>query len=92
MGAVWKQDLTSEATHMLVGESSTKKYKYVAKQRPDVKVVTIDFVEAARRLWLNGEDIVLEVLEQQHKLPTFHEFKICVTNLQEGISLNKYWP
>lgn len=83
MGAQHKYDLTSDVTHLIVGEVNTLKYKFVAKQRPDVKVVTVQWLYALRELWIGGEHIDVDALEVKHRLPTFHGLKISVTNFED---------
>ncbi|KAI9837313.1 MAG: hypothetical protein M1819_000387 [Sarea resinae] len=79
MGAVHKLDLTSDVTHLIVGDSNTPKYKYVAKERPDMKVLAPDWVEAVRQSWMQGDDTDVQALEDEYRLPTLAGLKICVT-------------
>jgi len=83
MGASHKYDLTSEVTHLIVGEYDTPKYRYVAKERPDVKVLTTEWVEAIRQLWMADQAIDLEGLELKHTLPTLTSLKICMTGFED---------
>ena len=83
MGAVHKFDLTSDVTHLIVGETDTPKYKFVAKERPDVKCLKASFVEAVRRSWLEGGETDVEALEKEHKLPTFSGLIISVTGFED---------
>lgn len=83
MGAQHKYDLTSEVTHLVVGDYDTPKYRYVAKERPDVKVITVDWVEAVRELWIADKPIDVEVLETEHRMPTFASLKICLTGFED---------
>jgi DNA replication regulator DPB11 len=82
MGADHKYDLTSDVTHLVVGEVDTSKYKYVAKERPDVKVVLPAFVDAVKESWMKGGGTDVEALELEHRVPTFHELRICVTGFE----------
>lgn len=84
MGAVHKLDLTSDVTHLIVGQSDTPKYKYVAKERPDVKVLKPDWVDAVRALWMENEVIDLEALEAEYRMATFDGLKICLTGVEAG--------
>lgn len=84
MGAKHVYDLTSDATHLIVGEYDTPKYRYVAKERPDVKVVKPGWVDAVRDLWVADQKIDLESLEKQHTLPTFASLKISITGFEDG--------
>ena len=83
MGAVHKFDLTSDVTHLIVGETDTPKYKFVAKERPDVKCLKASFIEAVRRSWLEGGETDVEALEKEHKLPAFSGLTICVTGFED---------
>lgn len=84
LGAVHQLDLTSETTHLLVGSIDTPKYKYVAKERTDVKVLRPDFLEAVRESWMNGGETDLAFIEAQYRMPVFHDLKVCVTGFEDG--------
>ena len=83
MGASHKYDLTSDVTHLLVGEVDTPKYKFVARERTDVKVLAPDWIESVRAQWLEGGVTDVAATERQHMLPTFWNLKICVTGFQD---------
>ncbi|KAF2806580.1 uncharacterized protein BDZ99DRAFT_501386 [Mytilinidion resinicola] len=83
MGATFKYDLTSDVTHLLIGSTDTPKYKYVAKERPDVVVVTSTWLEAVRESWMKGGDTDVGALEHEHRVPTFDGLKICLTGFDE---------
>lgn len=83
MGAIHKLDLTSDVTHLLVGNTSTPKYKYVAKDRPDIKVLKPEWIEAVRQSWLQGGDANVSALEVEYRLPTFSGLHICVTGFED---------
>jgi DNA replication regulator DPB11 len=83
MGAQHKYDLTSEVTHLIVGEYNTPKYRYVAKERPDVKIMKPEWIEAVRKLWINDEYIDLQALQIEYTLPTFSQLKICMTGFED---------
>ncbi|KAJ6261944.1 hypothetical protein Dda_2743 [Drechslerella dactyloides] len=83
MGASWKQDLTSDATHLIVGDVNTLKYRYVAKQRPDVKPMKISFIETAHDAWVAGDRIFIEQLEVRHAFPPFSGLRLCLTNIND---------
>ncbi|KAL1961676.1 hypothetical protein VTN77DRAFT_1314 [Rasamsonia byssochlamydoides] len=89
MGATHKFDLTSDVTHLLVGETNTEKYKYVARERSDVVVLLPQWIEAVRQSWMQGGDTDLKALEQQYKLPTFYGLSICITGF-EDMSFRNY--
>ncbi|KAI9766328.1 MAG: hypothetical protein M1840_006592 [Geoglossum simile] len=82
MGAVNQLDLTSDVTHLVVGELNTPKYRYVAKERPDVKVLDRDWVEAVRQSWIEGGETDVRMLEEKHKFPVFSGLKICFTGVE----------
>lgn len=79
MGATIKLDLTSDVTHLIVGNTSSAKYRYVAKAREDVKVLLPEWLDALRTLWMEGDDVDAAALEEQYRLPTFYGLKICLT-------------
>ena len=83
MGAIHKFDLTSDVTHLIVGDSDTPKYKFVAKERDDVKCLLPSWVEAVRLSWMDGGETDVESLEKQHRLPTFAGLRICVTGFDD---------
>ncbi|KAK6348959.1 hypothetical protein TWF730_009720 [Orbilia blumenaviensis] len=83
LGAVWKQDLTSDATHLIVGDVATQKYRYVAKQRPDVKPMRVSFIEKAHEAWVATQKISVHDLEIEHAFPPFLGLRICLTNIND---------
>ena len=84
MGAVHKYDLTSDVTHLVVGATDTPKYKFVAKERLDVKCVKPTWLEAVRAAWLDDSVVDIAALEEEYKSPTFHALNICVTGFVGG--------
>ncbi|KAI9788652.1 MAG: hypothetical protein M1835_002157 [Candelina submexicana] len=83
MGAAHTLDLTSNVTHLIVGDSDTPKYKYVARERTDVKVVGPEWVEAVRLSWMEGGETDVAALETQYQLPTFTGLRICLTGFED---------
>ncbi|KAL9120359.1 MAG: hypothetical protein Q9187_003085 [Circinaria calcarea] len=83
MGAVNKLDLTSDVTHLIVGFTDTPKYKYVAKERPDVKCLLPEWIEAVRESWMRGGETEVEALEVEYRLPTFAGLRVCVTGFED---------
>lgn len=83
MGALHKLDLTSDVTHLIVGDTDTPKYKFVAKERPDVKCVLPSWIDAVRQSWLIGGETKVEALEVEHKVPTLYGLRICVTGFED---------
>ena len=83
MGAVHKFDLTSDVTHLIVGDSNTPKYKFVAKERPDVKCLLPSWIDAVRASWMEGGETDVNALEIAHRLPTLMGLKICVTGFDD---------
>jgi DNA replication regulator DPB11 len=88
MGAEHKLDLTTDVTHLIVGNIATPKYRYVAKERPDIVVLHQDWIEAVRQQWMLGGDVDVKGLEEQHRLPAFFDLKICVTGFDDPIRRN----
>jgi len=89
MGAAHTLDLTADVTHLIVGNITTPKYRYVARERPDVKVLRPDWLESVRKAWMEGGDVDVEALEQEHRLPTFSGLHICVTGFVD-VDQRKY--
>lgn len=83
MGAIHKFDLTSDVTHLIVGDTDTPKYKFVARERTDVKCLLPTWIEAVRDSWIAGGETDVELLEAEHILPAFHGLKICVTGFED---------
>ncbi|EME47352.1 hypothetical protein DOTSEDRAFT_77681 [Dothistroma septosporum NZE10] len=83
MGAVYKLDLTSDVTHLLVGAIATPKYRYVAKDRPDIKPLAPTFIEAVREAWIEGLDVDVATLEKEHTVPPFFGLQICLTGFED---------
>ena len=83
MGAIHKLDLTSDVTHLIVGDTDTPKYKFVARERPDVKCLMPAWIDAVRDSWMNGGETETESLERLYQLPTFHGLRICVTGFED---------
>lgn len=90
MGATHKFDLTSDVTHLLVGETNTPKYKYVARERSDVIVLMPEWIEAVRQSWIQGGDTDIKALEEQYKFPTFAGLSICITGFDD-CELFPFW-
>ncbi|KAF2851523.1 hypothetical protein T440DRAFT_448770 [Plenodomus tracheiphilus IPT5] len=98
MGATIKLDLTSDVTHLIVGNTDSAKYRYVAKSRDDVKVLSPAWLEALRHVWMQGHDNVdVAALETEYRLPTLFGLKICLTGfdnpeqrkyIQETVDMN----
>ncbi|KAK4998107.1 protein kinase activating protein dpb11 [Elasticomyces elasticus] len=82
MGASYNLDLTTNSTHLLVGNIDTPKYKFVAKERPDMKVLKPEWIEAVRSVWVAGDDVDVAALEEQYRMPTFAGVKICLTGFK----------
>lgn len=91
MGAVHKLDLTSDVTHLIVGDSDTPKYKFVAKERPDVKCLLPEWVDALRESWVEALEPDLQALEAQYKLPALHKLRICVTGFEDSMFNDLAW-
>jgi DNA replication regulator DPB11 len=89
MGADHKYDLTSDVTHLVVGNTDTQKYKYVAKERPDVKIVLPEFIEAVREQWMQGGETDVAELEKKWRVKTLWGLQICLTGFDDGLSMRK---
>jgi len=71
LGGVHKYDLTPDCTHLIVGEYDTPKYRHVAKERPDIRVMAAGWVEAVRNLWIQDAEIDFLALEKAWQLRPF---------------------
>jgi hypothetical protein len=71
LGGQHKYDLTPDCTHLIVGDYDTPKYRHVAKERPDVRVMAAGWVEAVRNLWVEDAEIDFLTLEKEWQLRTF---------------------
>ncbi|KAL1841552.1 hypothetical protein VTJ49DRAFT_6925 [Mycothermus thermophilus] len=71
LGGVHKYDLTPDCTHLIVGDYNTAKYRHVAKERPDIRVMAAGWVEAVRNLWVQDAEIDFLALEKEWQLRTF---------------------
>lgn len=71
LGGVHKADLTPDATHLLVGDYNTVKYRHVARERPDIAVMAPGWVEAVMDLWTRDAAIDLPALEATWRLKAF---------------------
>ncbi|KAL3474143.1 BRCT domain-containing protein [Aspergillus californicus] len=89
MGASNKYDLTSDVTHLIVGDTNTPKYKFVARERPDILVLKPEWVESVRQSWMQGGDTDIHALEEHYKLPTFTGTAICITGFDD-MALRNY--
>lgn len=83
MGAKHTLDLTSDVTHLLVGNTDSKKYQYVAKEREDVRVLLPQWVHAIRNKWMADETIDLNAMDAEYKCPTLYGLKICITGFED---------
>ena len=90
MGAIHKFDLTSDVTHLIVGDTDTPKYKFVARERLDVKCVNASWLEAVREAWMNENEVDVSALEAQYGLPTFAGLNICLTGFLDRKSISLY--
>lgn len=83
MGASNKLDLTGEVTHLVIGDIQSAKYKYVARERPDIVVLSPTWIDAVRDAWMGGGDVDVEGLEKKHRCPAFMGLKICITGFPD---------
>lgn len=63
LGGILRFDLTPDVTHLLVGDYDTPKYRHVAKDRPDIKLMDPRWVDAVRELWVVDEPFSVKDLE-----------------------------
>ncbi|PHH73694.1 hypothetical protein CDD82_5314 [Ophiocordyceps australis] len=68
LGGRHKQDLTLDATHLIVGDYDTPKYRHVARERPDIKAMDAAWIYALSNHWKRDDEIDFAALEQTHRL------------------------
>ncbi|KAM0249143.1 hypothetical protein ACHAQJ_009182 [Trichoderma viride] len=68
LGGVHKYDLTPDATHLVVGGYDTPKYRHVARERVDIKIMDAGWINAVNELWKNDEEFDLFALEKSYQL------------------------
>ncbi|KJZ72089.1 hypothetical protein HIM_08544 [Hirsutella minnesotensis 3608] len=68
LGGIHKYDLTPDATHLVVGDYDTPKYRHVARERQDIKAMDAAWIEAVSDLWKHDEEIDFAALERLHQL------------------------
>ncbi|KAJ5952542.1 uncharacterized protein N7479_010955 [Penicillium vulpinum] len=83
MGAMHSIHLTSDVTHLIVGDTNSDKYRFVARERNDVVSMKPEWIEAVRHSWTQGEDIDIQALEKQFRLAALHGLKICITGFSD---------
>lgn len=83
MGAIHKLDLTTDTTHLIVGSIDTPKYNYTAKERPDIKALRPEWLEAVRNSWMQGGDTDVAALEKEYRIPALDGLRICVTGFDD---------
>jgi hypothetical protein len=83
MGAIHRLDLTTDITHLIVGQIDTPKYKHVAKERPDITVLKPEWIQAMRDAWTSGEDFDVQALNDEHRLPALYTLQICITGFDD---------
>lgn len=81
MGAISQADLTSDVTHLIAAQLQTEKYRFAARHRTDLKLMSVGWISAIHNIWVSGRDVNLSLSETKYKLPVFHGFRISVTNL-----------
>lgn len=84
MGATHRHPLTLDVTHLIVGEYNSEKYKYVARERPDVRPMSADWIGAVRDLWMHDQAIDMDELERVYTLPTLHSLRLSMTGCDDG--------
>ncbi|KAI7194306.1 hypothetical protein KC363_g2209 [Hortaea werneckii] len=83
LGAEFKLDLTCDVTHLIVGCITTPKYRYVAKERPDIKVLRREWLDAVKEEWKKGGEVDVQGLEDSLRLPPFFNLKVCITGFED---------
>ncbi|CAG8051615.1 unnamed protein product [Penicillium olsonii] len=83
MGALHSIHLTSDVTHLLVGDTNSDKYKFVARERNDVLAMKPEWIEAVRLSWTQGEDMDIAAMEKEYRLAPLFGLKICITGFSD---------
>ncbi|KAL2877553.1 protein kinase activating protein dpb11 [Colletotrichum sp. CLE4] len=68
LGGIHKYDLTPDVTHLVVGDYDTPKYRHVAKERTDIKVMDAKWIDTVGDLWMKDADIDFAALEREWQL------------------------
>jgi len=76
-------DLTMDVSHLVIGHTNSAKYKFVAKNSPNVEVVLPDFIEALRIAWMNAQEVDLDKYHEQYRAPVFYKLRISLTGFTE---------
>ena len=84
MGGVQKLDLTSDVTHLVVGTVISEKYRFIAKYRPEVKVMDMQWIDTLRAAWIEDNDVQVAAIQKAHILPTFFGLEICLTGFEDS--------
>ena len=90
MGAEHQLSLTSDVTHLIIGETNTPKYKYVAREREDIKAVRAEWLLAVREAWISADDIDLAALEEAHRWKPFEGMALCITGFHDCNICSEY--
>ncbi len=83
MGGLFRGDLTADITHLIVGAHFSPKYRYVAKNRPDIRVMTLEWIQKIWEHWIGDQPIHLEEMETQYARPALHSLRICITGVED---------
>lgn len=70
-------------THLIIGDYDTRKYRHVARERPDIRAMDAAWIDAVLRLWKNDEKIDFVALEKEHQLKPF-EIRGSMQQTREG--------
>ncbi|EPY50801.1 BRCT domain-containing protein Rad4 [Schizosaccharomyces cryophilus OY26] len=83
LGASYKSDLTKDVTHLIAGDFDTPKYKFAAKSRPDMKIVSQEWIPRLYDRWVEGEDLESDLLISKFTLPALFKCRVCLTNIEQ---------
>ncbi|KAH7361494.1 BRCA1 C terminus domain-containing protein [Plectosphaerella cucumerina] len=68
LGGIHTYDLIVDVTHLIVGNYDTIKYRHVARERHDIKVMDGVWIDALTDLWTRDAPIDLPAVEAQWRL------------------------
>lgn len=87
MGADHQDDLTQDAHFLLVGDQESHKYAFAAKSRLDITFLHPQFVEHLHAQWIAGDEVDLDAVVHEFRLPAFYGQILSTSNISERAPL-----
>lgn len=88
LGGVLHVDLMSLVNFLVVGGRKTEKYKYSVRYRHDISFVGPEAVSDIHARWIRGDDDTAALDINQHLLPVFSNFTVCVARVDRPPELD----